>query len=142
VLGVLAMDQRDKFTLVFVVGAMVISILMNITYLANDPGAHDNTELIEYLKQNNLTYGYSDFLTSNPLTVLSRGDVKILGANIDDNITMLNYLNEKLWYSDRPAFILWPGEDMPGYVRAHQPDEILIYENFKIYVYNSSMKFS
>jgi hypothetical protein len=69
------------------------------------------------LKGKNITYGYSDFDTSNVISYLSKGDIKMLGCEYtpssDSNysITVHNWLTEREWYRESPAVLVIAGSN-------------------------------
>lgn len=60
--------------------------------------------LVNALEEKELTYGYADFQTSQPLTVLSANEVKTRYVYItEDGVTPFYYQTEGKWYDDQPG---------------------------------------
>jgi len=63
--------------------------------------------LISLLREHDLEYGYASFWNASVNTVLSAGDVRIAGVNINsDGITPFRVLTSEAWY--RPSFYRGP----------------------------------
>ncbi|PWR74015.1 hypothetical protein [Methanospirillum lacunae] len=61
----------------------------------------NQTELIDFLKNNSLYYGYSDYWDSNLITYLSKFDVTVRALTIDGNesVQTYPYNNNDNWYN-------------------------------------------
>ncbi|UXZ55069.1 hypothetical protein LOS15_03265 [Halomonas sp. 7T] len=80
--------------------------------------------LIALLREHNLVYGYASFWNASVNTVLSAGDVNIVGVTIQpDNISPFRVLASEAWYRPSfhqgPTFLLLRGEE-----RQHMQDQL------------------
>jgi len=108
----------------------------------------DELDLIEYLKDNNLKYGYGDYWDSNIITYLSRGDIEVLSSFVNyDDIEPYLWLSCKQWYDNRKNmnddyFILVSKNvsllkgDVDTYTKQISPKKILYFKNYIIYVFD------
>lgn len=101
--------------------------------------------LIQFLKDNNLSYGYSDFWHSSVISLFSKNDVRVravFSLDVNNRITRHNWFCKNSWY-DEPANFIISTEfaDMFGLTESRiiqnygEPEKILSFEDYKIFVY-------
>lgn len=119
VIGVaLLYNPRDRSVAMALCFIMLVGIVLNASYLLKEPAPNAaHYALIDYLEENNLSYGYGDFNTANTITYLTHGKIKVLGCEYENGTVYLhNWLNERLWYQPGRAFIVTGETDLeaPG----------------------------
>lgn len=106
----------------------------------------DRFEMVDFLKKNNLRYGYASYWNAGSLTVLSDGEVKIRQIVLNNGMpTPMRHLSSNRWYRQSA----WQGK---SFLMLHQSEiplldieklmrlglqstEKLNYKNFSIYVF-------
>lgn len=129
---------REKVVWLFLITFLLSGVIFNVTNILTPDLDTEHQGLVTYLKDNNLTYGYTEFTLSSTLTYLSHGDLKVFGVSSNNTSIKLNpFYNEELWVdTNRSTFILWSGNSTPDYCNVHQPEYNLSYGSYNIYVYN------
>jgi hypothetical protein len=103
--------------------------------------------IINYLKDNNLTFGYGDYWDSNIITYLSSGDVTIRPVIIgEDGLRQFRLISSDKWYEEKPDlyFLLiknmrqGPLDASKVLVKTHIPDSIYQHNGYTIYVFNNT----
>ncbi|WP_321418853.1 hypothetical protein [uncultured Methanomethylovorans sp.] len=103
-------------------------------------------ELISYLKESNLTYGYADYWDSNIITYLSKEEVIIRPVTFTDTgIVPFRWLSCERWFEEQgnitdKVFILQRNMqkgEIEAIVNVNPPKETLEFGNYKIYVWNT-----
>jgi hypothetical protein len=104
-------------------------------------------ELIDYLKESNLTLGYGDYWDANTITYLSKEEIVVRSVVFTDaKITPYKWLSFKRWFTkptinDGNVFILQSdlqNEEIENLVLKNPPKEILKFGDYKIYVWDIS----
>ncbi len=111
----------------------------------NDQPNKEEYGLIDYLIQNNLSYGYGGYWDSNLLTYLSDEQVTVRAVMYQDN-DMVPYLwlSSSGWYESRPDrfFVLYHQNHDDGNIGAiiysNKPEQALQYGDYFIYEYSSN----
>jgi hypothetical protein len=112
VLMLIALGYRDdnKTFGALIIGILLISAVYGVVQLSESQQPNASYYgLISYLKQNNLTFGYGDFMDSNAITYLSGGAVTVRSASFYTNtIQPYIWLSCMSWYQSTPdsSFIL------------------------------------
>lgn len=103
-------------------------------------------ELIEYLKDSNLTLGYGDYWDANLITYLSSEEIVIMPVIFNDaKITPYKWLSFKKWFTEQPGdneeiFVIqshFQNEEIEYLVNKIPPQKILKFGNYNIYVWDS-----
>ncbi len=105
--------------------------------------------LIGYMEKNNLTYGYSDYWTSNLVTYLSDEGVTLRPVTTNGStITPYTMETSVRWYDDPPQqYVIVVDENgsqagaMSAYVNSKAPTKKLQYGDYDIYVYDNGSSF-
>lgn len=99
-------DNKNKALVVCILLILIIFSLANFNAV-NGLDYHPNKAeygLISYLKQNNLTFGYSDYWNANIITYLSHGDVTVRAVNVSaDGLRPVMLNSAAGWYEDEPG---------------------------------------
>lgn len=118
---------------------------------AQSPGGNNvRMELIDFLEENNLQYGFSTYWHANAITVLSNENVLLRQVEFADNGLPfpMRHLASNRWYRadawDGKTFLLLTEEEenlvnwnnMAGYQLV--PEEVLSYGHYKIYVFTEN----
>jgi len=102
-------------------------------------------ELINYLKESNLTLGYGDYWDSNIITYLSKEEIIVRPVLFTDaKITPFRWLSCERWFTEQTkinesVFIIqsnFQNEEIENFVHENPPKKILEFKNYKIYVYD------
>jgi hypothetical protein len=110
-------------------------------------------ELINYLKESNLTLGFGNYWDSNIITYLSKEDIRIRPIVFIDvktpngyatRITPRTWLSCERWFKEKPkvnesVFIIqshFQNEKIENFVHENPPKKILEFRSYKIYVYD------
>jgi hypothetical protein len=115
--------------------------------------ATDRQEMVNFLRKNNLQYGYASYWNAGSLTVLSDGEVKIRQIHMNNGIPIpMQHLSSKRWYGQsawqEKSFLLLHQSEIQ-YLDENKlerlglvPLEKLQYKNFTVYVFaeNLSLK--
>ena len=117
----------------------------------NDYKESINYKLGEYLKDQNLTYGYASFWHSQAITVLEDSDVKIRTVNFTDDERGLEaglYQSNKNWFEDQPGqdryFLLMQQDEKEKMEQSTSsiltlPHEEQTYEGYTIWIFNENI---
>ncbi len=110
----------------------------------NDQPNTEEHGLIDYLIQNNLSYGYAGYWDSNLLTYLSNEQVTVRAVKYyNNNMAPELFLSDSKWYDTKPDnfFVLYHrGHDdgsIGAIVYSNKPDRTLQYDDYFIYEYSS-----
>ena len=112
-------------------------------------------ELINYLKESNLTLGFGNYWDSNIITYLSKEDILMRPIVFIDIKTSYGYatriiprmwLSCERWFKENPkvnesVFIIqshFQNEKIENFVHENPPKKILEFRSYKIYVYDIS----
>ncbi|WP_346308587.1 hypothetical protein [Limnohabitans sp.] len=106
----------------------------------------DRLEMVDFLRKNNLKYGYASYWNAGSLTVLSDGEVKIRQIVLNNGMpTPMRHLSSNRWYRQSAwkgkSFLMLHKSEIPhldvGKLERLrlQPIEKLNYKNFSIYVF-------
>lgn len=64
---------------------------------------NDQHQVVKYLEENGLNYGYATYWNANILTLISSSKVKVRDINLDDDQPVKGWLNtDKAWYDAQP----------------------------------------
>lgn len=141
--------NKVRISRFILIGIIFINLFFCISYAAALDMSHNPNEeqynLIEFLKGENLTFGYGDYWDSNVITYLSHEDITIRPILIGNGLVPFNWNSAERWYSNLPQkyFIIIRKTDehainyynntfMPKYIR------VIDYRNYKIFEYNQS----
>lgn len=117
----------------------------------NDYKESINYKLGEYLKDQNLTYGYASFWHSQTITVLEDSDVKIRTVNFTDDERGLEaclYQSNKNWFEDQPGqdryFLLMQQDEKEKMEQSTSsiltlPHEEQTYEGYTIWIFDENI---
>ncbi len=155
----LTYSQNIKFQRVYLL--LLLSLIIINAANANVgilKGGHEEAnseqyELINYLKESNLTLGYGDFWDSNIITYLSKENIRIRPIVFIDVKTSYGYatriiprmwLSCERWFKEKPKvnesiFIIqshFQNEKIEHFVHENPPKKILEFRSYKIYVYD------
>lgn len=64
-------------------------------------GKHINDDLIDFLKVNELEFGYATYWNSYVNTMISNGEVEIIGVIPTSNLAPFYHLNSSRWYEEQ-----------------------------------------
>jgi hypothetical protein len=104
-------------------------------------------ELIEYLKESNLTLGYGDYWDANLITYLSNEEIVIRPVRFNDaKITPFKWLSFEKWFTEQTknngdVFVVqsyFQNEEIENLVHRNPPKKILKFGNYTIYVWDVS----
>lgn len=131
----------DKWRKVRLALAVLLSatILLNLTYMESTESYNeDMAGLIDQLRRNNVDYGYAWFHVSDPITYLSKGDIKIVSAYPNGNGVNISYsLNEEHYiHNGGRGCIITYREPVWPYVTVHPVDYVVVSGDFTAYIYN------
>ncbi len=146
---ILALKQKKAVYSFLLIILLVSSIFVQYSGLMRYGPAPDNDqiELINYLKENNLTYGYGDFWDAHPITYLSKGEVTVRPVQIfNGNIYPFRWLAAEHWFqekiNDNRIFIIFhtninlKKDELDRFISINKPEKSLEYNGYNIYVYN------
>lgn len=110
-------------------------------------GAHKHDNVINFLKEKDLKFGYATYWNAYANTILSEEDVQIVGVIIGQEITPFYHLTSKIWYQPDyykgETFILLRGEEInqinPYYIT--NADEKYYFEDYLILTYKNNILF-
>jgi hypothetical protein len=122
----------------YVAGIVVLALITNVAYLATPNTTNrEQLELIGELKARNITYGYAWFQVCEPLTYLSKGDVKIMSAYPwGEQVKVNHWLNEENYIRDGGrACIIMHDEPAWPYVLNNKDEYNFTYKGYAVYVY-------
>ncbi|CAJ35162.1 hypothetical protein [Methanocella arvoryzae] len=138
----------NTMLLAAVIILILATIASNIGTIAGydyQPNKEDY-ELIDYLKNNSMTYGYTDFNRANKLIYLSKQEVLYPKVKIvDDQFFVEGMLMTQRWYdvvNEQHRLHVLVGENDPLYIdaqkviRAGVLNNTHYYQNYTIYEYN------
>jgi len=145
--------RNHIFTLAIIL-FLAVSITGNyfhIQTMDTDPN-RSQYELIDYLHDRNLHYGYGEYWDSNILTYLSKFEVIVRPVHITKSGTIIpmNWLHNIYWYNFPPEddmFLIIKLNSIPyGNIQAdltnimiiNPPKETLQFQEYTIYVWNGS----
>lgn len=143
----LGYDKRKMYLALVAVTVIMgaITCAIAVSHLDYKPN-QDEYRLINYLEENNLTIGYSDYWDSNVLTYLSGEKVKVRSIGYRDGfIVPYHYriLSSSRWYTDSPTkfFILYDHNVsgfsyMPAIISAIEWDHVIHFGDYDIFIYN------
>lgn len=104
--------------------------------------------LVDFLEENDLTYGYSTFWNGNAVTVVSDSRVKSRAINvIGDECVTGSYQVDLTWYDDVPGqkdyFLILEGSEYYriekiGELRLSEAVEVLEFEDYHILVFDKN----
>ncbi|MDY2509624.1 MAG: hypothetical protein SOW15_02345 [Ruminococcus callidus] len=109
-----------------------------------------NYELGEYLKEQDLTYGYASFWHSQAITVLEDSEVKVRTVDFSDvnGVTKSLYQNNQNWFKDQPDqdryfLLMEQGEldklNMSTSLLLTMSHEELYYKGYTIWVFSENI---
>jgi len=117
-----------------------VSLIFNIGYMINveDINKH-HYELINVLKENNLSYGFADFEDAGPITYLSSGKIIVVNCNNKpDTVERLPWLTENKWYrANASGFILQYKNDSQPFFELYRPTNTISVGEYQIQVYDN-----
>lgn len=146
VLAINTVKNRYVFGLMTLL--LIASLMINIACVAQldyNPD-REEYELIEVLKNNDLTTGYGDYWDSNIITYLSGGDVTVRAVILHhDTVVPYRFLACERWYQTYPErffIVTYTGKDkwthdldVPYTVK---PESVYPVGNYLVYVFNQS----
>jgi len=145
----LVYSQNMKFQRVylFLVFSLIIINAGSNTELLK--GGHEQPnreqyELIDFLKESNLTLGYGNYWDSNIITYLSKEEIVIRPVIFTDaKIIPYRWLSCERWFTEKTKiseiFIIqsdFQNKEIENFVRENPPKKILEFRNYKIYVWD------
>ncbi|MNW62093.1 hypothetical protein D3C74_402020 [compost metagenome] len=104
------------------------------------------SQVAEFLEENNLYKGLADYWSGNIVTVYSNNKVKVRSIyEADGNIYPFKYISKKEWFDDSFDFILIdkatnPLNEETLINRFGVPSDKLIFGNYLIYKYDTPIK--
>ncbi|MDD4650789.1 MAG: hypothetical protein PHQ34_01030 [Methanothrix sp.] len=133
----------------FILFMGAISNYMFISNLDYQPNIGE-LDLIGFLNDNNLKYGYADYWDSNIITYFSKEDIIVLPVTINHHLLMpVRWLSCGKWFTDRTTqnstesyFILLKSnvtltkEGLNSFAENSQLEKILQFGDYSIYVFN------
>ena len=147
----LTYSQNMKFQRVYLFLLLSLIIInagsnMGILDRGHEDANREQYELIDYLKESNLTLGYGGYWDSNIITYLSKEKIIVRPVTfIDTKIAPFMWLSCGRWYAEQPkindsVFIIGrhlENEATENFVQKNPPKKILEFKNYKIYVYDA-----
>lgn len=110
---------------------------------------NDQHQVVKYLEEQGLNYGYATYWNANILTLISNSKVKVRDINLDNDQPVKGWLNtDKAWYNSQPNqdkyFVLLTNSEYDDKVsRNHSildnTSEILRYGNWVILVKDNNI---
>ncbi len=157
IFAVIALAYRDdnkigyNLNTLFIVAVIILLLSTVPVSVAKISGMDYQPEkeeyaFIDYLKDNNFTYGFSDYSIAHDLTYLSGEQVVIRPIQIKTNGFMpISWLTTKRWYLTRhTSFVLIANKndplfnDMINQTTAYPPTNTYSYKEYVIYQYTSN----
>jgi hypothetical protein len=139
-------QKKEKIFMVVVLSLLLLSLISGFIFVSTYD-VHPNErqyDLITYLADNNLTYGYGTYWDSNIITYLSGGKVTIRSALFSLNGIRPDPLNscDRWWeYTPEKTFLIYDAtrpndpyqKNIPTKVHQMDPASVLHYQNYDIY---------
>lgn len=110
---------------------------------------NDQHQVVKYLEENGLNYGYATYWNANILTLISSSKVKVRDINLDNDQPVKGWLNtDKAWYDAQPNqdkyFVLLTNSEYDDKVSKNHSildntSEILRYGNWVILVKDNNI---
>lgn len=148
----IAYKREDRLFTILIIGCLILTMYSNFAYI-EQPHEKPNLqqyELIDYLKLNQLNFGFGDFWDSNVITYLSKESVVIRPIFMaSGQMTPMKWASSLSWYnvsSENKYFILVRNEgmiffnenDVKTYItQNHTPSQILKHDKYTIYVFET-----
>ena len=163
----LTYSKNMKFQRIYIfllLSLILINAISNAEILKgeNNKPNREQFELIDYLKESNLTFGYGNYWDSNIITYLSKEEIIIRPvtfyfrynsyttgknkslSNRDAILMPRMWLSCERWFKELPktnrsVFIIqshFQNEEIENFVHKYPPKKILKFRNYKIYVYD------
>lgn len=147
----LTYNQKMKFRKVYfflLLSLIFINAASNTELLkgGHEQPNREQYELIDYLKESNLTFGYGDYWDANLITYLSKDEIVVRPVIFTDaKITPFKWLSFKRWFTEQTeingnVFIVqsnFQNEEIENLVHKKPPKKILEFGNYKIYVWDA-----
>jgi hypothetical protein len=146
----LSFPVTEKICAIFVLSLLVISAIAGGVFISTmGPPNEREYNLITYLKDQNLTYGYGTYWNSNIITYLSGETVTIRSTYFLTDDLRQNTLNScDRWFTVRPerAFLIYDTtrvsddaqKNFPLLVKPGNTSEIRHYQNYDIFPFKIS----
>jgi hypothetical protein len=151
----ISLSYRKDYKILTLLIIILLSLSAISNYMSVDKLDYlpNNVEsnLITYLSENNLKYGYADYWDSNIITYLSKEKITVLPVTISYSKLMpFRWLSCEKWFAEGRNqnysggyFILIRStlcsEGLEEYAKKASPKSILQYGGYMIYVFNDSM---
>lgn len=147
--GCVVPKRIAALALSFLVALSCISAVQIAKMEKNGVQNHEKYELIQFLKQNNLTYGYATFWNSQAITVLSDSKVKAINVDINEKgITPCQFQTNKGWFEEQEGVnryfvLLSSAEEMTlreteDFAYFYDVSEMHLFYDYSVYVFNST----
>lgn len=146
ILVAVSCPEKDKLFLLIVIALLVLSGISSLLYISSTNLNPNDREydLITYLTNNNLTYGYGTYWDSNIITYLSKEKVTIRSTFFLPDSIRPDALNscDRWWeYQPDSTFLIndatRPGDThqsgLPSLIKKNNISTILQYRNYDIY---------
>ena len=145
-------ELKNKLVVLSIIIILSFGIASNYCYISNinlneNPNQNEH-DLLNYLKNNNLKYGYGDYWDANILTYLSKSNIIIKPVCIENSqlIPFKLHSPESLFdqslKTDGKVFLLSRADnvilkkvDVDSFVESAKPLDILHFKNYNIYIY-------
>lgn len=142
-----------RFGMLVAAVCIFVNLLTVFNVLSIDKNDYKNNiyyGLSEYLKENELTYGYATFWNANVITLLSDSNVKVRNVEISDegSLTKGLYQSESYWFDEQENqnnyFLLLTRTEFAKLFRDTQKQlggyyDYLEYDNYYILIYSSNI---
>lgn len=149
----LSYNSRNHIFTLLILLFLAINVTGNFFHLQSiDTDTNRNQyELIDFLQEHDLYYGYGEYWDSNIITFLSRFKVTICPVLISNSkILPMNWLCNANWYNyppDADVFVLLKMDTIPnGHIQTdltnlvaiNPPKKILQFQEYTIYIWNGT----
>lgn len=126
---------------------LIVSFSFKASALLHEKKATVSQEgLAAYLEEKELQTGFASFWNASSVTVLSHGNVKVRAIIYNSGFyDSFNWFCKNSWYKEPSYFVISDANDSFGITPERtalfcgSPTEILHYENYEIYVYESDI---
>ena len=144
--------KKNFFVIIFCILSMFCFIgkVTGINCAKLDAKTEEMKEVVTFLKEKNLSHGFSSFWQSSVFTVLSEGKVKIRHIDFEKNIFYKsNWFCKNNWYNEDTNFILFDLNRDESFILSFGqdeakknfglPDKIFSYKSYVIFVYSKNL---
>jgi hypothetical protein len=159
------LKSQGKTYIILILIIIIYGVLSNYSFLINlscnsDPKEntsnlikyfnqnHEEEELIKFLQQNNLAYGYGEYWDSNIITCLSKEKITIRPVTIQEGrILPFRLLSCERWFAQNNSFnfliyninrnVFINQKEVKTFLNDNPSQKVLNFKNYEIYVFDS-----